>query len=70
MNNVHSVEPIVVGELTITPRERVERYSTSGKRGFFVYFSKKPVRVTVDSSEGTWDFYLEDWNSEAELGMD
>ncbi len=48
MNKVHVGEPLVAGEVTITPMERVERYRTSGKRGFFVYFSKKPVRVTVD----------------------
>lgn len=70
MNNVHSGEPIVVGELTITPMERVERYRTSGKRGFFVYFSKKPVRVTVDSPEGSWVFNLEDWDSAAGPGVD
>jgi len=49
---------------------RVERYRTSSKKGFFVYFSKKTIRVTVDSPEGSWDFDLEDWNSEAEPGMD
>ena len=70
MNKVHSGKPLVVGEVTITPMERVERYRRSGKRGFFVYFSKKPVRVTVDSPEGNWDFDLEDWNSDAEHGMD
>ena len=69
MNKIHSGEPLVVGEVTITPIERVERYRTSGKTGFFVYFSKKPVRVTVDSPEGSLDFDLEDWNSEAELNM-
>ncbi len=70
MNKVHVGEPLVAGEVTITPMERVEKCRTSGKRGFFVHFSKKPVRVTVDSPEGSWDFDLEDWNSEAEPGMD
>ena len=70
MNKVHSGEPRVVGEVTITPMERAGRYRNSSKRGFFVYFSKRPVRVTVDSPEGSWDFDLEDWNSEAEPGMD
>ena len=60
MNKVHNGQPLVVGEVTITTVERVERNSTSGKRGFFSYFSKQPVRVTVDSPEGSWDFYLED----------
>ncbi len=70
MNKVHSGEPLVVGAVTITPIERVERYRTSGNGGFFVYFSKKPVRVTVESPDGSWDFDLEDWNSEAEPGLD
>ena len=70
MKKVHSGEPLVVGEVSITPLERVEEYRTSGKRGFFVYVSKKPVRVTVDSPEGSWDFDLEDWNSKAEPGID
>lgn len=64
MNKVYSGEPLVVGEVTITPVERVERHRTSGKRGFSVYFSKKPVRVTLSSPEGSWDFDLEEWNSE------
>ena len=70
MNKVHSGEPRVVGEVTITPMERVEGYRTSGKTGLFVYLSKKPVRVTVDSPEGSWEFDLEGWNSEAEPGVD
>ena len=70
MKKVHSGEPLVVGEVAINPMVRVERYPTSSKRGFFVYFSKKTIRVTVDSPEGSWDFDLEDWNSEAEPGMD
>jgi hypothetical protein len=70
MKKVQSGEPLVVGEVTITPMERVERHLTSDKRGFFVYCSKKPVRVTVDSPQGSWDFDLEDWDSEAELGLD
>lgn len=70
MNKIHSGEPLVVGEVTITPMERVERYRKSGKRGLFVYFSKLPVRVTVDSPQGSWDFELEDWNPGAGPGTD
>ena len=70
MNKVHVGEHLVVGEVTITAMERVERYRTSGKKGFVFYFSKKPVRVTVDSPEGSWDFDLEDWNSEAAVVVD
>ena len=70
MKEVHSGEPLVIGEVTITPVERVESYRTSGNRGFIAYFSKKPVRVTVDSPEGSWEFDLEDWNPGAEPGID
>jgi len=70
MNKVRRGAPLVVGEVTITPMERVEGYRMTGKSGFFVYFSKKPVRVTVDSPAGKWVFDLEDWNSEAEPEMD
>ena len=70
MNKVHTGKHLVVGEVTITPMERVERYRKSGKKGFFVHFSKKPVRVTVDSPEGSWVFNLEDWDSAAEPGVD
>ena len=59
-----------MGEVTVTPLERVDRYLTSGKGGFFFHFFKKPVRVTVDSPEGSRVFDLKDWNSEAEPGMD
>ena len=69
MSKIRSGEPLAIGEVTITPMERVERCRTSGNRGFFVYFSKKAVSVTVDSPEGSWDFDLEDWNSEAAVGV-
>lgn len=70
MNKVCSGEPRVVGEVTTTPMERVERYRVSNGKGFFAYFSKRPVGVTVDSPQGSWDLDLEDWNSKAEPAMD
>ncbi len=70
MNEDRRGEPVVVGEVTITPLERVERYSESNGKGFFFYYSKRPVGVTVDSPAGSWDLDLEDWNSKAEPGMD
>ncbi len=70
MNEVRSGEPVAVGEVTITLLERVERYRVSNGKGFFIYFSKRPVRVTVHSPQGSWDFDLEDWNSKAVPGMD
>ena len=70
MNEVRSGEPLVIGEVIIVPLERVERYGVNNEKGFFVYLSKRPVRVTVDSSEGSWNFELEDWKSKAESGRD
>ena len=58
MKDVRSGEPVVVGEVTITPLERVERYRVNNEKGFFVYLSKRPTGITVDSSEGSWDFDL------------
>ena len=70
MNKVHRSEPLVVGNVTITAVERVERYVTSGNEGSLVFFSKRPVEVTVESPDGSCDFDWEDWNSEAGLGLD
>ena len=60
MKDVRSGEPVVVGEVTITPLERVERYRVSIEKGFFVYLSKRPSGITVVSSEGSWDFDLDE----------
>jgi hypothetical protein len=56
MKNVRRGEPVVVGEITITPLERVERYRVNNEKGFFVYLSKRTAGITVDSSKGSWDF--------------
>lgn len=53
MNDVRSGEPVVVGEVTITPIERVNRYRVSNEKGFFVYLSKRPAGITVNSSQGS-----------------
>ena len=37
MKDIRSGEPVVVGEVTITPLERVERYRVSNEKGFFVF---------------------------------
>ena len=59
MKDIRSGEPVVVGELTIAPRERVELHRVSNEKGWFVYLSKSPAGITVDSSGETWDFDLE-----------
>ena len=68
MKEVLSGEPVVVGEVTITPLERVERYRVSNQKGFFIYLSKRPAGVTVTSSQGSWDFDLEEGNSQPDSG--
>ena len=60
MKDVHWGEPVVAGGVTITPLERVEQYRVSIEKGFFVYLSKRPAGITVVSSEGTWDFDLDE----------
>ena len=70
MNKVHRSELLVVGNVTITAVERVERYVMSGNEGCFVFFSKRPVGVTLESPDGSCDFDWEDCNPEAGLGLD
>ncbi len=70
MNEVRRGDPLKVGEVTITPLERVERHRVSDGKGFFIYLSKRAVGVTVDSPQVSWDLDLEDWNSKAEPAMD
>ena len=59
MKDVRTGEPVVIGEVTITPMERIERYRVSNEKGTFVYVSKTPAAITVASSQGSWDFDLE-----------
>ena len=52
MKEVRPGQPIVVGEMTITPLERVESYHDSGRKGFWVYVYKEPVGIVIDSPKG------------------
>ena len=58
MKDIRRGKPVVVGEVTITPLEQVARYRLINEKGFFIYLSKRPARITVDSPEGSWDFDL------------
>ena len=52
MEEVRSGQPIVIGDLTITPIERVQVHSGTGGMGFWVYSCKEPVGIVVDSPDG------------------
>ena len=58
MKDVRSGKPVVVGDVTITPLEQVERYRVINEKGFFIYLSKRPTGITVNSPAGSWDFDL------------
>ena len=69
MYKVHRSGLLVITNVTITAVGRVGRYVLSGNEGSFV-FSKRPVGVTVESPNGSYDFAWEDCNPEAGLGLD
>ena len=52
IEDVLTGQPVVVGELTITPVERVRVYRGTGHMGFWVYASKVPVSIIIDSPGG------------------
>ena len=43
---------LVVGEITITPLERVKHDGNTGKDGFWIYVYKEAVGVVIDSPAG------------------
>ena len=51
-------QPRVIGEMTITPMERVESYHGTGRKGFWVHLYKVPVGIVIDSPEGRQTFTL------------
>ncbi len=52
MEEVRTGQPVVIGELTITPIERVRVYSGTDGAGFWVYAYKEPVSIIIDSPDG------------------
>ena len=52
MKEVRPGQPIVIGEMTITPLERVESYHGGGRKGFWIYGYKEPVGIVIDSPKG------------------
>ncbi len=58
MKRVRPGQPIVVGEITITPLERIVEDHGCGKSGFWAYGYKEPVSIVVDSPDGSWTIDL------------
>ena len=52
IEEVRTGQPLVIGELTITPIERVQVHSGTGGMGFWVYAYKEPVGIVIDSPDG------------------
>lgn len=51
IEDVRTGQPVVVGELTITPVERVRVYRGAGHTGIWVYAYKEPVSIIIDSPD-------------------
>ncbi|MDA1128402.1 MAG: hypothetical protein O2913_06870 [Chloroflexi bacterium] len=49
---VRTGQPVVIGELTITPTERVRVHRGAGRLGIWVYVYKEPVSIVIDSPDG------------------
>lgn len=52
MKEVRPGQRRVIGEMTITPLERVESYHGTERKGFWVYLYEVPVGIVIDSPEG------------------
>ena len=52
MEEVCTGQPVVIGELTITPIEKVRVYRGAGRMGIWVYAYKEPVSIVIDSPDG------------------
>ena len=52
MEEVRTGQPVVVGELTITPIENVRVYRGTDGTGSWVYAYKEPVSIIIDSPDG------------------
>lgn len=54
MKEVRAGRPIIVGEVTIIPLERVSVYHSGEKGRLLVRISKEPVGIVVSSPQGKW----------------
>ena len=52
MKDVHAGKALTVGEVTITPLEKVKKYRGTSRKGAWVYFHKEPVGIIIDSPSG------------------
>ena len=46
--------PIIVGDITVIPLEKVSLYHVNTKEGFTMYFSKEPVGIAISSPQRKW----------------
>ena len=54
MKEIRVGRPVIVGEVTIVPLERVSVYHDSGEDRLSVYISKEPVGIMISSPQGKW----------------
>ena len=54
MKEVHVGRPIIVGETTIIPLERVRVSHSTEKGGLSAYISKEPIGIVISTPQGKW----------------
>ena len=54
MKEVRVGRPIIVGEMTIVPLERVSVYHDSKRGRFWAYTSKESIGIVISSPQGKW----------------
>ena len=67
IDEVRTGQPVVVGELIITPIERVRVDRGAGRMGIWVHAFKEPVSIVIDSPDGhrTIDLTVQEPSSES-----
>ncbi len=53
MKETRAGRPIIVGEITIIPLERLSVYHDGRKGGLLIYASKEPIGIVIVSPQGT-----------------
>ena len=59
MKQVQFSAPILIGDITIRPMERVQVHRTDTGTGFYVYASREPVGILIETPERKWALDLE-----------
>ena len=58
MKEIRVGRPVIIGEVTIVPLERVSVYHGSRKGGLSLYISKEPIGVVISSAQGKQAFNM------------